>query len=118
MGTLGKERRTERSKWASEALAIQLRQVRERFGVDRIVLCDKLGHLWASTDHHVDSVGLARALPRGENDMLHAMRVRQRPVEVRKLEVGAATLLIAAEGAQAPSAINPAMMVVCLMQSS
>ncbi|MCA9664629.1 MAG: hypothetical protein KC503_03545 [Myxococcales bacterium] len=103
---MGNERRIERSPFASKALQIQLRNVRERFGVDRIVLCDRLGHLWASSDLHVDSVGLARALPR--RDAEHAARVQKRAVQVREVEVGAAKLLLAAEGAQAPAALDAA----------
>jgi hypothetical protein len=110
LGSPSAERRRRRSSFASEALHLQLLEVATRYKLDAIVLRDTLGHLWAASSldpaagigHGLDPAALD---PDGPE--LFRSRVGRRPVLVRRLRVGPATLFLSAQGA--PRSTRPAL---------
>ncbi len=101
------ERRRRRSSFASEALHLQLLEVATRYKLDAIVLRDTLGHLWAasSLDPRGTELGAeldpAQLRPAGRDLFEHQHEGRR--VLVRRLQVGAATLYLSAQGARSSS---------------
>jgi hypothetical protein len=100
------DRRRTRSRWPSQALNLQLRAVAARHRLERLVLADSLGHLWAASHIDRESGRLAAALPR------LATR-RRRPGEgatgVRTLRVRAARLYLGARGACGEQGLDEAL---------
>jgi hypothetical protein len=100
------ERRRRRSSFASEALHLQLLEVAIRYKLDAIVLRDTLGHLWAasSLDPGASDIGAgldpAELSPAGR-DLFEGQGPR--PVLMRRLRVGPATLFLSAQGSRSAS---------------
>jgi hypothetical protein len=97
------ERRTNRSSYASQALQLQLLQVAEQFCLDAVVLSDSLGHVWAASCRSPEEGGLVSELASmGRSSSAPKQRVRRgrSSVMVRRLQVGPATLFLAAQGAE------------------
>jgi hypothetical protein len=109
--SLQPERRRQRSPWASEALHLQLLQVAHAYGLDALVLSDSLGHLWAASSHETSPVGqiagLASRSQTKQGESLARTRIGRKSLLVHKLEVGPATLFLAAQGA--PRRSKPAL---------
>lgn len=99
-----KERRHQRSPWASQALQYQLRQVSERYRLDSMVLADTRGRLWAACTldpvhtHLASSVATMGVLAEGKGFTI--AKQQGRSVRVKTLKIGEATLYLAAQGAQ------------------
>ncbi len=98
------ERRFQRSSWASQALQYQLQEVALRFGLDRVVLADSLGHLWAAShleqapgDWVKDLAGMGLLC---EGQGFSQGRHNGTSVLIRKLQVGRTNLFLAAQGTQ------------------
>ena len=89
------DRRTLRSRWPSQALNYQLRAVAERHRLDRLVLADSLGHLWAASCIDGEAARLAASLPRMATSGTPPGEAATR---VRSLRVRAARLFLGARG--------------------
>jgi hypothetical protein len=106
------ERRRQRSAWASEALHLQLLEVADAYHLEALVLSDSLGHLWAASGSEaapMDMIAeLARDGARADGGALRDRKQQGRkPVLVRRLQVGAATLFLSAKGT--PKRSRPAL---------
>jgi len=101
-----KERRTQRSTHASEALNYQLSQISQRFELDAMVLADAEGHLWAASrwdparSHLASTVATMGVLAAGRDRFTIAHELGH-SVQVHALQIGEARLYLAAQGAQA-----------------
>ena len=104
MQTISIERRSERSRWPSEALYHQLRRVATRYDLEAMVLTDRLGHLWAASSLDPPPSGLVTHLnSQGLLDPDQDTRTSRRgrcSVVVKRFQVGPATLFLAAQGAK------------------
>jgi hypothetical protein len=90
--------------WASEALHLQLQQAARTHKLEDLVLADSLGNTWAASGGNPAPSKLVgdlarRGLLHGEGDLGEA-RLGNTPVLIQKVQVGSATLYLAAKGAQ------------------
>jgi len=98
-----------RSPWASEALRFQLQHISKSFNLNSMVLADRGGHLWAASTwddpaqiHLASTVAGMGVLSNGQGFTIAQQRGRS--VQVKKLQIGRATLYLAAQGAQRQTA--------------
>lgn len=93
------ERRQRRSLWASEALHLQLLQVAAGYQLEALVLADELGNMWAASGLDPSPRAILRGLgdwtaPTDEPGLFRGGE----DVLVKRLQVGTATLFLAARG--------------------
>jgi len=91
-----RDRRLRRSAYASEALRLQLERVAATHELDGLVLADRLGHLWASSQP-VGGTALARWARLGPRADEQPQR-HPGPVALRWLQVSGADLCLVASG--------------------
>jgi len=100
-----KERRSQRSPHASQALNYQLCHVSRKFDLDAMVLADADGRLWAASTwdparSHLASTVATMGVLAGGRDRFTIAHDVGRSVGVKTLRVGSALLYLAAQGAQ------------------
>ena len=95
--------------WASQALRFQLEEVAQRHGLDRLVLADEGGNLWAASSVDESATALAAALPalygRPDGQGVCGLERRAGRFALLKLKVGRATLFLGAQYSRARRAL-------------